>query len=260
MANRLLAKKRFGQNFLIDLHYVNRLIASVELKKNDHIIEIGPGKGALTQYILPAVERYDAIEIDRDLVPILEKKFAHYPSFHLHCADALKFNFTKLHHKKPMRFIGNLPYNISSPLLFYLLLHTNTLTQDMHFMLQREVAERITAKAHTSQYGRLSVMTQYFCFVELLFSVPKEAFKPRPKVFSAFCRFIPKPLEMLTAKNHDVFANIVKEAFTYRRKVLANSLKKYVDSDTLRSLGINPIRRAETLSVDEFVKISNAIS
>jgi len=258
MNKKHFSKKRFGQNFLTDFNYLDRLTPALHLSKSDHVVEIGPGKGALTQYVLPHVSYYEAIEIDRDLILRLEKKFAHHSQFHLHVGDALKFDFETLCQKKQMRLIGNLPYNISSPLLFHLF-KFNHLIKDMHFMLQREVAHRITAKTHTSQYGRLSVMTQYFCDVEFLLSVPPEAFTPKPKVFSAFCRFIPKPKEMLNAKNEIIFAKIVKEAFTYRRKVLANSLKKYITFDTLELLGINPTRRAETLSVDEFVQISNTM-
>ena len=258
MNKRYLAKKRFGQNFLTNLQYLERLTRELSLDKRDHIVEIGPGKGALTQYVLPKVGYYDAIEIDRNLIPLLEKKFHPLQQFHLHVKDALKFDFSALYQKKPLRLIGNLPYNISSPLLFHVF-QFNPLIKDMHFMLQREVAERITAKTHTSQYGRLSVMAQYFCDIQLLLLVPPEAFSPKPKVFSAFCRFIPKSKTLLNAKNEIIFAKIVKEAFNYRRKVLGNSLKKYITLDQLKSLGINPTRRAETLSVDEFVKLSNAM-
>jgi len=258
MNKRYFAKKRFGQNFLTDLRYLERITERLCLNRDDHIIEIGPGKGALTQHVLRLVNYYDAIEIDRDLIPILEKKFSTHPQLHLHVEDALNFDFSTLHQKSQMRLIGNLPYNISSPLLFHLF-KFNILIKDMHFMLQREVGERITAKTHTSQYGRLSVMAQYFCDVELLLLVPPKAFTPKPKVFSAFCRFTPKPKKMLNAKNEIFFAKIVKEAFTYRRKVLGNSLKKYITVDKLKLLEIDPMRRAETLSVDEFVQISNAL-
>ena len=256
---RYAAKKRFGQNFLTDSYYLERLVAELCLHQDDHVVEIGPGKGALTQYVLPKVSAYSAIEIDRDLIPLLKKKFHAQPKFHLYVADALKFNFSTLYQTTPLHFIGNLPYNIASPLLFHLF-KFNPLIETMHFMLQREVAERITAEIKTPQYGRLSVMAQYFCNIELLLSVPPKAFSPKPKVFSAFCRFIPKQKTMLTANNERIFADIVKEAFTYRRKILGNSLKKYITFDELELLGINPMRRAETLSVNEFIKLSNTIT
>ena len=259
MNKKTFPKKRFGQNFLTDFHYLKRLVSLLRLKKNDHIVEIGPGKGALTQHALPLVFRYDAIEIDRDLVPFLEKNFGHFLTFFLHNVDALKFNFTNLHLGQPMRLIGNLPYNISSPLLFHLF-SANHLIQDMHFMLQFEVAKRIVAKPNTSEYGRLSVMTQYFCHTKLLLKVPSEAFTPKPKVLSAFVLLIPKAKQMMNAQNEAVLSAVVKEAFTYRRKTLGNSLKKYISTNQLTALEIDSMRRAQTLSVDEFVKIANSIS
>src|SRR3989339_1923181 len=207
-------KKRFGQNFLNDPYYLSLITSSLNIKPEDHVVEIGPGQGALTQLIAPFVSHYDAVEIDRDLLPSLEEKFKSFSPFHLHAEDALKFNFQKIYQGKPLRIIGNLPYNISSPLLFHLL-NYREIIYDMHFMLQLEVVNRLVAKPHTKDYGRLSVMTQYFCENNLLFTVPPGAFSPPPKVHSAFVRMVPHA-SLIPVKNMSVFTELVKEAFTHR--------------------------------------------
>jgi 16S rRNA (adenine1518-N6/adenine1519-N6)-dimethyltransferase len=258
MSKRIFSKKRFGQNFLTDKHYQQQLIKFLRLEHNDHIVEIGPGRGALTAYILPQVKRYDAVEIDRDLIGILNTAFSQQANFFLHHADALRFCFDQLYQDQFLRVVGNLPYNIASPLLFHLF-QWNRYVEDMHFMLQKEVALRVIAQPSKPSYGRLSVMTQYYCDAKLLMTVPADAFTPAPKVTSAFIQLIPKPVASLPAADARLFAQVVKEAFTYRRKTLSNSLKKYVDADTFRILNIDSMRRAETLSLNEFIQITNAI-
>jgi len=252
------AKKRFGQNFLQDDGVLQHIVNAMHIQPNDHLIEIGPGKGALTDYLLSYVTHLDVVELDRDLIPLLEKKFGDKVT--IYQADALEFPFETLS-KQPRdcRIVGNLPYNISTPLLFHLFDRIDGII-DMHFMLQKEVVERITAPVNDKAYGRLSVMTQYFCQTDYLFTVPPEAFDPAPKVESAIVRLTPKKQPDLVVKDFALFSEIVKEAFTYRRKQLVNSLKRLITPELLADLGIEPSARAQTLSVNEFVRISNAIS
>lgn len=259
-------RKRFGQNFLHDKSVIAKIFASINPQKNEHLVEIGPGLGALTKEFLHHDGRLDLIEIDRDLLPglqglISEKAIStSLHDYHLHSADALQFDYAALASDHKLRIFGNLPYNISTPLLFHLLDYSS-LIKDFHFMLQREVAERISATPGQKNYGRLSVMLQYHCHTEILFLVPNSAFSPRPKVESAIIRLTPHAALPYVANNYVYFANLVREAFNQRRKTLTNSLKGLsIKSENLQSLGINPKARAEELNVNDFVMIANRMS
>lgn len=251
------ARKRFGQNFLQDQNIIQNIVQSITPKKEDHIIEIGPGLGALTQSLLPLIKHLDAIEIDRDLIPKLENLCKDADNLTIHEADALEFDFSSL--KKDdskLKIIGNLPYNISTPLLFHLIQYADVI-ENMHFMLQKEVVDRICAPVGIKAYGRLSVMLQYYCKVEKLFVVPPQAFKPQPKVDSAIIRLTPHEQKPFVANDVNVLEKVVKQAFSQRRKTLRNTLKELFNEDELKQLDINPQLRAEQLSVEDFVKLSN---
>lgn len=251
------ARKRFGQNFLQDPGMIRRIVKAIAPQDQDHLVEIGPGMGAITELLLEAQPRLDVIELDRDLIPGLKVKFFNYPEFQVHEADALKFDFSSLVKEgKPLRIVGNLPYNISTPLIFRLL-EFDGVVADMHFMLQKEVVERLAAQPGTSQWGRLSVMAQYFCEVEQLFLVPPECFYPQPKVESAIVSLRPR-CKSRAAVDLDVFAKIVRQAFAQRRKTLRNNLKGLFSAEDLTALEIDPQRRPETLDLNEFIKLANA--
>jgi 16S rRNA (adenine1518-N6/adenine1519-N6)-dimethyltransferase len=222
----------------------------------DRFVEIGPGWGALTLPLLLRLAHLDVIEIDRDIVEHLRSGPA---ANHLtvHNGDALRFDFGSL--GQNLRVVGNLPYNISTALLFHLTSHITTV-QDAHFMLQREVVERMGAQPGTSEYGRLSVMLQYRWTVEALFPVPPWAFKPAPKVWSSVVRMIPHRVLPHTANDEGLFANVVTLAFGQRRKTLRNTLREKLATSDFQQLGIDPGVRGETLSVAEFVRISNFIA
>ncbi|MEH6559517.1 MAG: 16S rRNA (adenine(1518)-N(6)/adenine(1519)-N(6))-dimethyltransferase RsmA [Oceanicoccus sp.] len=257
--NQHRARKRFGQNFLQDQGVIHRIARAVHASDKDHIIEIGPGQGALTTDILAGGCRLDAIELDRDLIPILQQKFDEQPRFHLHQGDALTFDFSSLvQDKEKLRVVGNLPYNISTPLIFRLL-DQQQLIQDMHFMLQLEVVNRLAASPGNKNYGRLSIMAQYYCDIQSLFEVPPEAFSPRPKVQSAIVRLTPYDQPPHPAKNIKALQSLLRTCFNQRRKTLRNSLKNTLSGDQLEALDINPTARPETLSLEQFVKISNSI-
>ena len=253
-----IAKKRFGQNFLTDQGVITSLIEAINPQIGQTIVEIGPGLGALTKPLLAQIPHLHVVEIDRDIVAWMQAEYAKpaYTSntITIHNVDALKFQFTSL--GENLRVTGNLPYNISTPILFHLL---NNLSQisDMHFMLQKEVVERMVALPSTPAYGRLSVMLQYHLAMEYLITVPPEAFEPAPKVESAFVRCVPHTTLPYTAKNEALFAKVVLAAFGQRRKTLRNTLKGLLDDAGFATLNINPQLRAENLSVAQFVSISN---
>ena len=253
-----IAKKRFGQNFLTDQGVITSLIEAINPQIGQTIVEIGPGLGALTKPLLAQIPHLHVVEIDRDIVAWMQAEYAK-PAYTsntvtIHNVDALKFQFTSL--GENLRVTGNLPYNISTPILFHLL---NNLSQisDMHFMLQKEVVERMVALPSTPAYGRLSVMLQYHLAMEYLITVPPEAFEPAPKVESAFVRCVPHTTLPYTAKNEALFAKVVLAAFGQRRKTLRNTLKGLLDDAGFATLNINPQLRAENLSVAQFVSISN---
>ena len=256
-----IAKKRFGQNFLTDQGVIYSLVEALSPKADDLLVEIGPGLGALTQPLLKKLNHLHVVEIDRDIIAWME---SFYPKDKLtiHNADALKFNFAELATLSPdhkIRVTGNLPYNISTPILFHLLDNVSSII-DMHFMLQKEVVERMVADPSTSEYGRLSVMLQYRLKMEYLITVPPEAFDPAPKVESAFVRCVPHKVLPYPAKNEALFGKIVTAAFGQRRKTLRNTLKAYLDDAGFTAVGIDSGLRAENLSVEQFVSIANFLA
>ncbi len=248
-----IPRKRFGQNFLTDTFYIDSCIHAIAPTASDNMVEIGPGLGALTQPLMKKLDRLHVVEIDRDIVERLEKT---YPAakIAIHSCDALKFDFATL--GKPLRVVGNLPYNISTPLLFHLADYAAAIT-DCHFMLQKEVVERMVAEPGSAEYGRLSVMLQYRFAMEYLFTVPGAAFNPPPKVESAFVRMIPHAVLPYPARDEALFGRIVAAAFAQRRKTLRNTLREFLDLPDFAALGIDPVLRGETLGVAEFVAIAD---
>lgn len=252
-------RKSLGQHFLHDRSVIGRILAAVAPQPGEHFVEIGPGRGALTLPLLEVPVRLDVVEIDRDLAAALERNLAR-PGLRVHQADALKFDFRQIGAPpRGLRLAANLPYNISTPLLFHLL-DCGERLRDMHFMLQREVVERLGAGPGSADYGRLSVMVQYRCLVEPLFEVPPDAFVPAPRVHSAVVRLQPRPFPHGHADCARTLAHVVRQAFGQRRKTLRNALQGVIAAGALEVLGIDPGRRPETLSVQEFVTISNAAS
>jgi len=247
-------RKRFSQNFLEDQSVIENIVNIINPQKNDHIIEIGPGKGALTIPIFNNVKKLNVIEIDKDLVKLLRRNIGD-KNLIIHEHDALKFDYSKFKHSN-LKLIGNLPYNISTPLLFHLLSYKDKI-KNMFFMLQKEVVERICAKPGTKEYGRLSVMLQYYCDVESMLIIKPEAFYPSPKVDSSIVKITPRQEPKYQLFNEDCFEKIVKAAFSQRRKTLYNGLKKYLDETDIKKIGIPQNERAEKLEVKDFVKLSN---
>ena len=251
-------RKRFGQHFLHDRNVVGRIVAALALGADDRVVEIGPGTGVLTRELLARVAHLDAVELDRDLLARLEAEFPR-DGLTLHNADALKFDFCKIASGSgKLRLIGNLPYNISTPLLFHLLDQAGCI-EDMLFMLQKEVVQRLAATPGGKDYGRLSVMIQYRCRVEKLFEVAPGAFTPPPKVDSAVVRLVPHATPPVAVRDEARFSQVVRAAFASRRKTLRNNMKGLLSGDNMTALGIDPIRRAETLSLAEFAALSNAV-
>jgi 16S rRNA (adenine1518-N6/adenine1519-N6)-dimethyltransferase len=252
---RHVPRKRFGQHFLADRETIARIVSAIDPRRDDHIVEIGPGLGALTAPLLERVEHLHVVELDRDLSERLRKR---YPVDRLtvHQADALRFDFATL--PAPLRVVGNLPYNISTPLLFHVAAAAARCT-DLHFMLQHEVVERMIAKPAESEYGRLSVMLQYRFRLERLFSVSPGSFRPPPKVHSAVVRLVPRPFSELDALNEGGFSKVVAQAFSMRRKTLRNNLSGLISASELHELGVDPGERAQTLSVAAFITIANRI-
>lgn len=253
------ARKRFGQNFLQDAGIIDGIVRAINPRPEDHLLEIGPGRGALTGQLSASGCRLDVIELDRDLVPGLLAAFSVNPNFRLHSADALKFDYATLATAAaPLRVVGNLPYNISTPLIFQLLANA-ALIRDMHFMLQLEVVDRLAARPGNKDWGRLGIMAQYRCAVDKLFEVPPEAFEPRPKVQSAIVRLVPWRESPWPACDEELLRRVVQTAFGQRRKTLRNNLKGLIDIPRLESLGIDPGARAETLELHQFIEITTAI-
>lgn len=250
------ARKRFGQNFLHDQRIIERIIKAIAPKSGERLVEIGPGLGALTEPLLEAVEHLDAVELDRDLVERLQR-FA--PKLTVHSGDALKFDFRRLATEQPIRVVGNLPYNISTPIIFHLLEQLDVII-DMHFMLQKEVVERLAAEPGNKDYGRLTVMVQQRCEVDKLFTVPPGAFNPPPKVDSAIVRLVPHTSSPYPVPDQALFAKLVAQAFSQRRKTLRNTLKGLLDAADIEANDIDPGRRPETLSVAEFAALATCAS
>lgn len=252
------ARKRFGQNFLRDPGVIARIVRAIGPREGERLVEIGPGQGALTEPLVDAAGgRLEVIELDRDLIPGLRVQFFDYPDFVIHEGDALKVDYRFLHGEGPaLRVVGNLPYNISTPLLVHLL-EAGDAVADMHFMLQKEVVDRLAATPGSTDWGRLSVMAQYHCRVESLFTVPPAAFVPRPKVDSAIVRLTPHDALPHPAHDEALLFDMVRQAFGQRRKTLRNNLKGRIDAAALETLDIEPGRRPQTLTVEEFVRIAN---
>lgn len=253
------ARKRFGQNFLIDHGVIRDIVRAIHPQKNDVIVEIGPGKGAITELLADSCDNISVIELDRDLVPWLKVKFEKHPNFQLFQADALQFDFAQLiKDEQALRIVGNLPYNISTPLIFHLLTYS-TKVRDMHFMLQKEVVKRMAAQPGESAYGRLGIMVQYYCAVEDLFDVPPTSFDPAPKVDSAIVRLVPHKELPYPATNFKTLEQLVNVAFQQRRKTLRNALKQLLDPDIIEQLPIDTSARAEEISLADFVATSNLL-
>ncbi|MSQ80663.1 MAG: 16S rRNA (adenine(1518)-N(6)/adenine(1519)-N(6))-dimethyltransferase RsmA [Candidatus Methylopumilus sp.] len=250
---KYIAKKKFGQNFLKDTSIIYAIIQSINPLQNDLLIEIGPGLGALTKALLEKTKHLFAIELDRDIVNWMKNEYSKN-SITIFNEDVLNFNFHQFNQK--IRIVGNLPYNISTPILFKCI-ENIVIIKDLHFMLQKEVVDRMIAIPSSSAYGRLSVMLQYYFRIEHLVHVPKESFEPEPKVESSFVRLIPYETCPFIANNIDQFGMIVKEAFSQRRKTIRNTLKAFMNENDFEKIDINSQLRAENLSVSDFVKISN---
>ena len=254
------ARKRFGQNFLHDPGVIDRILHAVSPDPADHLVEIGPGQGAITGELLQRGCLLDAIELDRDLVQRLRQRFGTQPRFRLHSADALRLDFCSLAKEgELLRIVGNLPYNISTPLLFHLLDQARCI-RDMHFMLQKEVVERMAAAPGSRTYGRLSVMLQIRCKVENIFPIGPGAFSPPPKVESAFVRLTPWREPPHPVTDFGRFSRIVSAAFSQRRKTLRNTLKPLVPPEVMEKCGADPALRAEQLSPAKFACLANAAS
>ncbi|MCF0253012.1 MAG: 16S rRNA (adenine(1518)-N(6)/adenine(1519)-N(6))-dimethyltransferase RsmA [Duodenibacillus sp.] len=248
------ARKRFGQNFLHDEHWIQRIADAVRAAPGERIVEIGPGQAALTRKLVAAAGRVTAVEIDRDLAAWLRTQFAG-GELELIEADALKLDFGAVAPGEPLRIVGNLPYNISSPLLFHLMQAAGRVV-DQHFMLQREVVERMAAAPGSKTYGRLSVMLQWRYRIAKLFDVPPGAFTPAPKVVSSVVRMVPLPEADVPAVDSAVFGAVVQEAFGQRRKTLRNALAGRLTADQIAACGIDPGARAETVPVEGFVRLA----
>lgn len=249
-------KKRFGQHFLHDHFVIQKIINEIKPLSSDCIVEIGPGLGALTFPLLEHLEKINVVEIDHDVINRLQQR--NNPKLIIHNQDALNFNFSKLEKNQSLRVIGNLPYNISTPLIFHLLEFSERI-QDMHFMLQNEVVQRITAHPGSKSFGRLSVMVQYHYQTEYLFFVAPESFEPPPKVDSAILRLIPWKEQPFKANSEKNLSILVAQSFSMRRKTLRNNLKKIISEEQIEALGIDPNSRSETLNVEDFVKLSNLL-
>lgn len=258
-----IPRKRFGQNFLVSQAIIAQIIDAIAPQVGDTLVEIGPGLGALTAPLVERLGHLHVVEIDRDLIARLSHNFPP-ERLTIHQGDALKFDFACLvvspgAGSAGLRVVGNLPYNISTPLLFHLAQFA-PLVRDMHFMLQREVVLRMVAAPGGGEYGRLSVMLQYRFEMERLFDVPAEAFDPAPRVDSAIVRMIPRPAAALEAQDEALFARVVSAAFGQRRKMLRNTLRELIEADALARLGISPSARAEELGVADFVRITNCLA
>jgi len=268
------ARRRFGQNFLVSPGIIHRIVDAIGPRAGDTVVEIGPGLGALTGPLLERIEHLHVVEIDRDLIARLRKRFPP-ERLTIHEGDALEFDFGALKGGGPLKIVGNLPYNISSPLLFHLVPFA-PLVYDMHFMLQKEVVDRMVAEPGSKDFGRLSVMLQYHYHMERMFVVPPDAFNPPPKVDSAIVRMIPVDFsgvgagglcipgisrsEQVTATDPALFARVVTTAFSQRRKMLRNTLREFISEADLAALGITPTARAEDIPVADYVRLANSLA
>jgi 16S rRNA (adenine1518-N6/adenine1519-N6)-dimethyltransferase len=247
------ARKRFGQNFLVSPTIIQSLISAIAPKNADSILEIGPGLGALTKPLLTKIDRLEVVELDRDLIEQLEQLNSKDKTVIVHQHDALKFDFSCP--GKPRRIVGNLPYNISTPLIFHLLDQLPSII-DMHFMLQKEVVDRICAPSGSRNFGRLSAMVQSKCITQPLIDVPPESFSPAPKVTSAFVRLTPHKQRFVPAELETAFKTIVQQCFSQPRKTLTNNLREIISSDEITSIGIEPSIRPQQLTLDNLLTLA----
>jgi len=262
------AKKRFGQNFLVDNSIINHIVDSIQPQADDIMIEIGPGLGAMTKPLLSRLKQLNVIELDRDIIPKLITNCTiadinNKSKLVVNETDVLKFDFAAFYSQqtqlqenteKKLRIVGNLPYNISTPVLFHLLNYRH-LIQDMHFMLQKEVVDRIVASPGIKNYGRLSVMLQTFCETQALFEVPPYAFQPSPKVDSAILRLQPKTQFEDSVTDFSLYESLIRQAFSQRRKTLKNTLKNLCSVEQINQAGLLPGQRAEELNIKDFVNL-----
>ena len=248
------ARKRFGQHFLNDPGIIDAIVRAVHPTEDDIIVEIGPGQGAITDALARSAGHLHAVELDRDLVARLHRRYEDNPNVTVHEADALQFDFAVLGDR--MRVVGNLPYNISTPLLFHLLKFRNRIL-DMHFMLQKEVVDRMAASPGSKAYGRLGIMLGCHLNIESLFDVPREAFDPPPEVTSAIVRLDPLPPGTFDIQDEAGLSTLISTAFMQRRKTLRNSLKKSVEAIDFEAVGIDASLRPEQVSIADYVRLSN---
>ncbi|AHK78364.1 ribosomal RNA small subunit methyltransferase A [Ectothiorhodospira haloalkaliphila] len=251
-------RKRFGQHFLHDPGVIQRIVGAIAPRRDDTLVEIGPGLGAITGPLLERLDHLHVVELDRDLIPHLHT-LGPPGTITVHEADALRFALDSIPGPRPLRVVGNLPYNISTPLIFHLLDQAAQI-RDMHFLLQKEVVERLTAGPGTAAYGRLGIMVQYRCRAEPLFHVGPGAFRPPPKVDSAVVRLTPYETLPHPARDERLFARLVQQAFTRRRKTLRNALQGLALVEQIEAAGIDPLHRPETLSVEAFVRIADVVA
>lgn len=251
------ARKRFGQHFLHDKNIIDKILRAINPQEDDNLLEIGPGRGALTLPLLNYCKQLTAVELDRDLIPILQHSATHGGELNLINADILKFELDSLPRSEGLRIVGNLPYNISTPLMFHLMDSISQI-QDMHFMLQKEVGKRIVAEVSSRNYGRLSVMIQYFCHCQYLFDVAPGCFTPPPKVDSAIIRLTPHTTPIVKVRNFALFAEVVRVAFSQRRKTISNSLKSIMPPESLDACQIDRRLRAENLTLHDFACLANS--
>ena len=250
------ARKRFGQNFLIDSGIIQSLVHAISPQASDKIVEIGPGLGALTKPLIEKLNHLEVIELDRDLIKQLETLKNQSGKLTIYESDALKFNFSATEY--PRRIVGNLPYNISTPLIFHLLEHINSIT-DMHFMLQNEVVDRICAAPGNRNFGRLSVMVQVKCHAQKLIQIPAQSFSPAPKVESAFIRLIPLKQALVPKHLEHNFAKIVQISFSQPRKTINNNLKKFLTQNEIIDAGISPNIRPQQLKIENLLSLARLI-
>lgn len=255
------ARKRFGQHFLHDPSVIDRIIQAVNPQPGEKLVEIGPGLGAITTSLLERTGVMHAVELDRDVIPHLQEKCAGKGELHIHQGDALKFDFTALAKEigEPLRLVGNLPYNVSSPLLFHFLQH-RAVIRDMHFMLQKEVVDRMAAPPGSKTYGRLSVMLAADCRIMPLFTIRPGAFNPPPKVDSAVVRMQVLEQPAFPLPDRALFAKVVTQAFSQRRKTLRNTMKGLLDTAAIEACGIDPGLRPEALPPEAFGRLAAALA
>jgi len=252
------ARKRFGQHFLHDQNVIESILRAINPQPGENLLEIGPGQGALTYPLLQRCGKLIAIELDRDLVPLLDRQAARFGELEIINTDILEFELASIPGNRTFRVVGNLPYNISTPLLFHLLSQSGSI-QDMHFMLLKEVVDRMAASPGGSDYGRLSVVIQYHCQVQPLFRIGPGAFKPAPKVDSAFVRLTPWNTLPVTVDDYQQFENLVRQAFSQRRKTLRNTLKTLLDENAIRAAGVDPGIRPEHVTLAQYAALAEQL-